>query len=299
MSMSPSLDSERYPALALGTAQFGLDYGVTNRSGRLSCETISKLLRDGAERGWRWLDTAGSYGNAEKILGSMPEAASYHICTKLGANDHGHVDDLRSELDDSLSRLRRAPDIVLLHRSSWLSGRQSDDVRAWVAEEKLAGRMGAFGISIYDVSEMQGTLEGVDWVQLPLSVLSQDWLLSGRIDALRAAGIKVQIRSVLAQGLLAVRPDQLPDSFGKLRETLHRLHECAQVIDVSPVVLALSFAAQTSVDMIVVGAENAVQFEEICTGLNTKIQVDWPMLAHDDVNDLDPRRWAPRMRIGG
>ena len=30
------------PQICLGTAQFGLDYGVTNKSGKLLKETISK-----------------------------------------------------------------------------------------------------------------------------------------------------------------------------------------------------------------------------------------------------------------
>ena len=65
-----SLESfSQNPELCLGSAQFGLAYGITNYAGQVSEKTVSELLFEAHLKGIRLLDTAMSYGNAEDILG--------------------------------------------------------------------------------------------------------------------------------------------------------------------------------------------------------------------------------------
>ena len=56
--------------MVLGTAQFGLDYGITNLSGIPSEKEIYKILDFAWEKGVRSFDTAPGYGS-EKILGNF------------------------------------------------------------------------------------------------------------------------------------------------------------------------------------------------------------------------------------
>ena len=55
------------PSLCLGTAQFGLAYGITNKAGQVSEATVKSLLAQAYQAGVRWLDTAQVYGNAEAV----------------------------------------------------------------------------------------------------------------------------------------------------------------------------------------------------------------------------------------
>ena len=57
------------PQLCLGTAQFGLAYGITNAAGQVQESAVAPLLLQAQEAGIRWLDTAQAYGNAEAVLG--------------------------------------------------------------------------------------------------------------------------------------------------------------------------------------------------------------------------------------
>ena len=59
------------PQLCLGTAQFGLDYGVTNLLGQVSEKSIAQILHTADDLGIHWIDTAQAYGNAETILGRL------------------------------------------------------------------------------------------------------------------------------------------------------------------------------------------------------------------------------------
>ena len=57
--------------LALGTVQFGLNYGVTNDNGQVRIEEVKHILNFAKDNNIYTLDTAASYGNSEKILGEI------------------------------------------------------------------------------------------------------------------------------------------------------------------------------------------------------------------------------------
>ena len=55
--------------LILGTAQMGLDYGITNSEGKPTNQNSFELIKECLNNGVYQFDTAQAYGNAEKILG--------------------------------------------------------------------------------------------------------------------------------------------------------------------------------------------------------------------------------------
>ena len=57
--------------LALGTVEFGMDYGVAASSGRPSFDDIAAILDAAEDAGVEFLDTAPSYGDAEILLGRL------------------------------------------------------------------------------------------------------------------------------------------------------------------------------------------------------------------------------------
>ena len=57
------------PYLSLGTAQFGMDYGVTNKSGKIESKDIIEILKYANKIGINFIDTAQAYGQSEKLIG--------------------------------------------------------------------------------------------------------------------------------------------------------------------------------------------------------------------------------------
>ena len=53
--------------LALGTAQLGMNYGLTNKSGKVNKVEAFKILENAYSNGIMVLDTASSYGSGKKI----------------------------------------------------------------------------------------------------------------------------------------------------------------------------------------------------------------------------------------
>ncbi len=92
-------------SLALGTVQFGLDYGISNSQGQVSSASITAILQQAQNSDIRWLDTAYLYGSAEANLGEQPLAQQFSIITKLPELTEGL--NARSALSCSLTRLQR------------------------------------------------------------------------------------------------------------------------------------------------------------------------------------------------
>src|ERR1700720_3931908 len=83
--------------LGLGTAQFGLDYGVTNTGGKVAEWHVRTILDTAAARGIQLLGTAAGYGAAEAVIGrTLAGPDEFRIVTKAGPG----------EFAQSLTRLR-------------------------------------------------------------------------------------------------------------------------------------------------------------------------------------------------
>jgi aryl-alcohol dehydrogenase-like predicted oxidoreductase len=69
--------------LALGTAQFGMCYGVANTTGQPSISTVQSILEQAEGAGVLTLDTAHTNGDSEQILGRLlGNQSRFRIITK-------------------------------------------------------------------------------------------------------------------------------------------------------------------------------------------------------------------------
>ena len=69
--------------LGVGTAQFGLDYGVSNQRGRMAEAEAQTVVNVAAAAGVALLDTAAQYGEAEAVLGRvLPRPNPFRLVTK-------------------------------------------------------------------------------------------------------------------------------------------------------------------------------------------------------------------------
>ena len=54
--------------IVLGTAQFGLDYGITNVKGKVEFEEVLAIKEYAIKNDITIVDTAQNYGNSERVL---------------------------------------------------------------------------------------------------------------------------------------------------------------------------------------------------------------------------------------
>ncbi|MEW5878968.1 MAG: aldo/keto reductase [Pseudomonadota bacterium] len=292
--------------IALGTAQFGLDYGVTNRGGQVPEDGVRAVLARAHELGTEWLDTAAAYGTAETVVGRLagPESG-FRICTKVvcAADAADPVGRAQQQFEASLARLRRrSADVLMIHDAQQLLGAEGEALYRWFIAQKEAGRARAIGASVYDGAEALALTEHyrLDWIQLPLNVLDQRALVGGALARLKLRGVSIQARSALLQGLLLADPACLPAVLAAARAPLARVRAAAAACGVSPLALALGFVASVAeVDLIVLGVESPAQFDECVHALGTPAEASWRDLACNDAVVVDPRRWPAGVRVAG
>ena len=169
------------PQLCLGTAQFGLPYGITNHEGQVREEIVCRLLKKAEESGFTWLDTAQSYGNAESVIGrQLNRKHGYNLITKLEKQEKSVLVKEDAEKWEecylvSCKRLRAEKlHSLLLHSPEDLRKPGSDYLKQWLLSLRDRGMVERIGISIYSSEDLEGiNPELIDMVQLPLSLYDQ------------------------------------------------------------------------------------------------------------------------------
>jgi aryl-alcohol dehydrogenase-like predicted oxidoreductase len=291
------------PAIALGTVQFGLDYGLTNSGGQISDREAQRILQAAHEAGIGWLDTAAAYGNAEERLGSLLAGEEhFSICSKTLPTPQGQsvLSAAQRSLDTSLTRLRRDKvEALLIHAVGDLLGTEGDALWAWMASARDQGMALSIGVSVYDADEIDSVLKRCtpDWIQLPCSVLDQRLVTTGQVAELTSRGIRLQARSLLLQGVVNVVPDELPEPLMALHEPLSRLRRSAARHGIGAIDMALAWAAAQEIDLAVLGVTTADELKQCVEAFQRSVEVDWTGFACDEPAVVDPRKWPKGMRL--
>ena len=71
--------------IAIGTVQFGLDYGISNRFGKTKENDIVSIFDYAIKQGIDTIDTAQAYGSSEETIGKYHQD-KFKIVTKLDFN---------------------------------------------------------------------------------------------------------------------------------------------------------------------------------------------------------------------
>src|SRR5262245_38068192 len=97
--------------LCLGTAQFGMDYGISNVAGRPRESEVRSILEYAAPT-IGYVDTAPTYGDAETLIGKcLPRGHQLRVVTKLPPIaaeriEPTHARSAITAIERSLERLR-------------------------------------------------------------------------------------------------------------------------------------------------------------------------------------------------
>ena len=203
--------------LALGTVQFGQNYGVSGGK-QVSRAEVGRILSYAKLHGINTLDTAIEYGDSEQALGET-RVENFKVVTKLPAIP-SECESIRQWVKDSvkesLDRLR-IPQLhgLLLHRSGDLLGSLGPRLYEALSACKEQGLVRKIGISVYDPNELGTILDRyqMDLLQAPFNVLDHRLETSGWMQRLHDSGVELHVRSVFLQGLLLMAPNLRPRKF--------------------------------------------------------------------------------------
>ena len=274
----------------LGTAQFGLDYGITNIRGKPSKGKVLDILSLAWEKSIRRFDTAPGYGS-EKLLGEFISVNGLQdeaiLMTKIpsleGISDYQQR--IRMSLESSLTNLGCPVDVLFLHNPLLLSDQQFF--------ETLINDypVNSVGVSVYDPQEVE-SLAGypIDLAfQFPINVLDR------RFEQVNMNRGKRYARSIFLQGILASEDGLIEDAHKSLLDIQRSYHLILSENNIDPINFALSFVTYANnVDYFLVGVETVDQLNEILSAKTYKyseINNFGYFQSNFNTKWLDPRNW--------
>lgn len=248
--------------LIIGTAQFGMNYGIANSTGQPSEKTIREIIECATANEILYYDTAISYGSSEEVLGKIFGELGIHqqvkVFTKIPKRTKT---DSQASIDNSvkisINRLKTDQLFGLLLHS------ESDYLYLEELRKiKEAGLCKHIGLSTgHDPSFNSEILknQNLELLQIPANLLDRRNLVPNILD--NAAEKQIIVRSIYLQGLFSIMPQVLSVFHRPLRSLLEQLNQIAQNFGMCIHELALRYILSYLPDYIVLGAESLLQFQ--------------------------------------
>ena len=201
---SESIFRDRVQRLVLGSAQFGMPYGISNQQGQPQRGEVAAILRAARAEGVSALDTAAAYGVSEQVLSaSLPSEWPAKIISKVGIDGRPSTgSQLAGELQESVLRsqayfsssgsYQRGLYGLLLHNIHDLDTPGFDQFIDWLVPWAAANGV-KLGVSAYrpaDVLKAERRLP-TELAQIPLNVFDQRFLQDDFLANMKARGIEV------------------------------------------------------------------------------------------------------------
>ena len=291
--------------IVLGSAQFGLNYGITNTSGKVPLENVCDILALANKNNINVIDTSTQYGDSEKTIGLATQHINkkFNIVTKTRSFEGVNIKQALSYLDadfaNSVKNLKNNNiQAVLFHDCNDLLGDKADNLYQSALNLKAHNSQLKIGVSVYSPNELLTIIDRypIEVVQLPLNIFDQRFI--PLLDILKNKDIEVHPRSAFLQGVLLQDLDNnsLPQFFNEfinyfdkyskniLQEGFTRLQAC------------IDFAKKYS-DNLVLGVADVKQLEEIILAFNQdpdeRYLVDFlKYFANMPLELIDPRGWC-------
>lgn len=258
--------------LMLGTVQFGLPYGVANRTGQPAYREVRAILAAALDGGVTCFDTAAAYGAGEEVLGAalrdLGIADRVAVVTKvrpLTPDERADAALAARVIEASVAESRRRLQLdslaaVLFHRE------EDADYLDVLARLRERGWLRVAGVSCDNCpgpAARFAAQAGVGALQLPANILDRRHLQAGSFAAAAKHGVAVFVRSIYLQGLLLMPEADIPPALRAVIAARRALAAIADEAGITLAELALRYLLGVpGVTSLLTGVETVLQLRE-------------------------------------
>jgi len=286
-----------YNKIVLGSAQFGMNYGISNREGKTKSLDIKKILSKAKKKRILFIDTSKYYGNSEKNLGEQ-EIKKFKLITKYKADEllkskKNIKERLINEIMLSEKKLKKKIYAILLNNYEAISGKKGKKLYKALIFLKKEKYITKFGYSIYSFKNLINICNDYkpDIIQCPFNAIDRRLTQNKYINYLKRKKIKVHVRSIFLQGLLLMEINKLPKKFNKWNYLFKKWHKWLKEKKIDPLSACCSFVFNfKSIDKFVIGFNDFNQFNKIFKMKNFK-KFKYPNVSCLEEDLINPSRW--------
>jgi aryl-alcohol dehydrogenase-like predicted oxidoreductase len=287
--------------IAIGTAQFGLDYGITNHGGMVLNKQIKDILQLALTNQIDTLDTARAYGESELKLGEILESKMFKIVSKFTTPDKSGETNLRtwinSQLSKTLHNLKADSVYAYISHDASFFLNSSRIILAELEKLKVEGLIQKMGVSVYHPDELAKILDicTPDLVQLPLNIFDQRFERCGLLDRLSKQKIEVHARSIFLQGALLDKAVRQQNTFTPFKKYFEKMDFYLDKYNLTPMELCLGYKIfDPRISKLVIGVCSSLQLQEIISAtqkIKSSHILDYDQLFSEDLDLIIPSRW--------
>ena len=286
------------PTIAIGTANFGMQYGVANSHGKLSKNSVAEILGLAKSLGVTCLDTANAYGESQKVLGEIG-VRDWRIVSKISGIPTGCIDVpayVRAQILQILNSLKVSEiDSVLVHNAKDLTGDFGCQVYEEIQKAQSKGQVRKIGVSIYDPNDLDLITSRfkLDLVQAPINVFDNRMRDSGWLDRLVSTGTEVHARSVFLQGILLSTEAQNNSFFKPWKSTFEKWNSFCEATGNAPLTNCIKHVnSYDRVSHAIVGIDSAQNLSEVFDAFSKPVHRVAEINFGIDPNLINPACWS-------
>ena len=282
--------------LVLGTAQFGMLYGLNNKK-KIPLKTIQSIINGARKNNIKFLDTASSYGNCDKILGKIG-VSDFSIISKvilknigIQSPDKRLVKTIKSTLNNLKVKKLYA---LLIHNPHFLKKNKKQKLFKSLITLKDTGLVKKIGFSLYNPDDLDELFNEYkfDIVQLPINIIDRRFVKSVWLKRLKKNNIEIHARSVFLQGLLLNKSLRKIKYFKKWEKLWNNYYEWIKSNNLRPLNSCLNYVNSISeLTKIVVGVDSCSQLQKILKCKSRSKLIFPEYLQSNDINLINPSKW--------
>lgn len=284
--------------ITLGSAQFGMSYGITNKLGKVSKKEIQNILRYSKLIGINSIDTAQAYSNSESILGNIG-IKKFLISTKLLSFTRKKrltiEDQINKTIESSLKKLKiEKLDTVFIHDPKELKSKKGDSILNALFKLKSKKLINQIGASLYTIKDLNYLTSefNLDKIQFPYNVFDQRLKQHRYFEKLKKKKILIETRSIFLQGLLLENRKNTMKNFSSWKKDWNKWDIFLSKNNISPITACLDFVLKEKyINKILVGVQTTNQLKEIVKSLKLLKNLNYEKLASSDIKLINPSIW--------
>ena len=279
--------------LIMGTAQFGMKYGINNKIGKIQKNEIYRILNFCKKNNINHFDTASSYGESEKILGIYLKKNdnNFKIITKYSLKKKSLI----KQFYETKKLIGQVPDIVLAHSyKDYISSNFQEMLKYLIKEFNLK----KYGVSLYEPNEYFKILKVKipNIIQVPINIFDKRFLEKKIISSIKKNKIEVHARSIFLQGLLYAEKKKIYNYFKNVKKVFEKATNLAEEENLSLAQLSLLWVyKKKDINKIILGMDSLSQLKENLVILQkrtknkTKLKIDKINLHKNTI--IKPNLW--------
>ena len=258
--------------IILGTAQFGMDYGINNSTGKISKLKAFDILNYAYLNGIKELDTANSYGDSETVIGeylnSHPKNR-FIITTKI----NNIKIPLENQVYNSLENLKIEKIDKLLFHSYDVYKCFGEKVKDFY--QKFKGILfDELGVSVYNNDEIENLINDpyINRIQSPFNLLDNFNNRGVYFNQLHSVGKTIDVRSVFLQGIFFKEIFNLQYNLIPLKKYIYFITELSKEFNIDVNSIAIGYLNSFDIiDRIIIGVDSLEQLKKNLKSFSIKL----------------------------